>query len=31
LFLYGIVIGALAMAGLSMVLTGARRTSRRAA
>ena len=29
LFLYGIVIGALAMAGLSMLLAGARRTSRR--
>ena len=29
LFLYGIVVGALAMAGLSMLLAGARRTSRR--
>ena len=29
LFLYGIVIGALAMAGLSLLLAGARRTSRR--
>ena len=29
LFLYGIVTGALAMAGLSMLLAGARRTSRR--
>ena len=29
LFLYGIVIGAVAMAGLSMLLAGARRTSRR--
>ena len=29
LFLYGIVVGALGMAGLSMVLAGARRTSRR--
>jgi hypothetical protein len=29
LFLYGIVIGALALAGLSMLLAGARRTSRR--
>ena len=28
LFLYGIVVGALAMAGLSMLLAGARRTSR---
>src|SRR5512142_1911847 len=29
LFLYGIVIGALALAGLSMLLAGARRTARR--
>ena len=29
LFLYGIVVGALAMAGLSLLLAGARRTSRR--
>ncbi|HEX5298860.1 MAG TPA: hypothetical protein VFW50_17900 [Streptosporangiaceae bacterium] len=29
LFLYGIVIGALALAGLSLLLAGARRTSRR--
>ena len=29
LFLYGIVVGALAMAGLSMLLSGARRSSRR--
>lgn len=29
LFLYGIVVGALAMLGLSLLLTGARRTSRR--
>ena len=29
LFLYGIVIGAVAMLGLSLLLTGARRTSRR--
>jgi hypothetical protein len=29
LFLYGIVVGALAVAGLSMLLAGARRTSRR--
>jgi hypothetical protein len=29
LFLYGIIVGALAMAGLSMLLAGARRTSRR--
>ena len=29
LFLYGIITGALAMAGLSMLLAGARRTSRR--
>ena len=29
LFLYGIVVGALALAGLSVLLTGARRTSRR--
>jgi hypothetical protein len=29
LFLYGIVVGALAMAGLSVLLAGARRTSRR--
>ncbi len=29
LFLYGIVVGALAMAGLSMLLAGARRSSRR--
>jgi hypothetical protein len=30
LFLYGIVVGALALAGLSLLLAGARRTSRRA-
>jgi hypothetical protein len=30
LFLYGIVVGALALAGLSVLLAGARRTSRRA-
>jgi len=29
LFLYGIVVGAVAMFGLSLLLTGARRTSRR--
>ena len=29
LFLYGIVVGALAMLGLSLLLAGARRTSRR--
>src|SRR5579859_3057509 len=29
LFLYGIVVGALALAGLSVLLSGARRTSRR--
>src|SRR6202050_4686300 len=29
LFLYGIVVGALALAGLSLLLAGARRTSRR--
>jgi hypothetical protein len=29
LFLYGIVVGALALAGLSVLLAGARRTSRR--
>jgi hypothetical protein len=29
LFLYGIVVGALGMLGLSLLLTGARRTSRR--
>ena len=29
LFLYGIVVGALALAGLSLLLVGARRTSRR--
>ena len=29
LFLYGIVVGALAMLGLSLLLVGARRTSRR--
>jgi hypothetical protein len=29
LFLYGIVVGAVALAGLSLLLTGARRTSRR--
>lgn len=29
LFLYGIVVGAIAMFGLSLLLTGARRTSRR--
>src|ERR1017187_8666329 len=30
LFLYGIVVGALALLGLSLLLAGARRTSRRA-
>lgn len=29
LFLYGVVVGAVAMFGLSLLLTGARRTSRR--
>src|SRR6476469_2209032 len=29
LFLYGIVVGAIALAGLSLLLAGARRTSRR--
>jgi hypothetical protein len=29
LFLYGVVVGAVAMLGLSLLLTGARRTSRR--